>query len=350
MKHFYFIVLLLFVSLNIYSQATDFVTGLSHPRDLIVYEGELYFTERDDHTISKVDLSLPNPVPVTVLSAVSEPYGLALNGNDLYFSHGPGVNSISKIDISQPNPTPTVVIDYIRYPIALALKGDYLYIAQFYDGKVSKIDITLSKPIIIEVADVNTPYALEFHGDDLYVAGYSSNKVSKIDTSSPNTSATSVITGLSLPVGLTLNGEDLYIAEAGRRINQDIISKINVTSSNPTATTVVTGLYNPISGLIVYNNILYISENYKISKFELPHLSTNNFDIENVLAYPNPTFDYVKMSGISSPEPYKIYSISGAVLEKGVVAQNKNIDVQHLSAGTYFLKLNDSRVVKFVKK
>ena len=350
MKHFYSFVLFLFVSLSVYSQATDYVTGLNNPRDFLIYEGELYFTERGPNRIAKVDIALSNPVPVEVIGGISEPYGLALNGTELYFSQGPGVNRISKIDLSESNPTPTVVVDGISFPIALALNGNDLYIAQFYEGKVSKIDITIPNPPVIEVARLQTPYALEISGNDLYVAGYVANKISKIDITSPYPMARDVVTALSLPVGLVLNGNDLYIAEAGRSIGSDIISKINITSPNPSTSTVVTGLYNPTSGLAIYNNVLYIAEDFKISKFELPLLSTDGFDIGNILAYPNPTFDYVKISGLINPEDYKIYSISGAVLGKGVVLPNEEIEVRYLSAGTYFLVLNDSKIIRIIKK
>jgi len=81
-----------------------------------------------------------------------------------------------------------------------------------------------------------------------------------------------------------------------------------------------------------------------------PGLSIDDISEETFILYPNPTSDYVKISGLTDSVNYKIYSISGTVLGTGVVANNEKISVQSLSAGTYFLVLEDSQVIKIVKK
>ncbi|PHS66913.1 MAG: hypothetical protein COB12_05645 [Flavobacterium sp.] len=350
MNHFYSFGIFLFVSLNIYSQATDFVTGLNQPQDLLVYEGELYISERNANRIIKVDLSVPDPIPEVVLSVV-QPWGLAIDGTELYFSQVQGINTISKIDLSDPNPTPIVVVENVSSAFDLEMYGNELYIAQFGLDRIIKIDISILNPPIVEVINgIETPYALELVEDDLYIATYVEDKVLKIDLTDPNPIVINVISNLLLPIGLAHRGYELHIAEAGQSNGQDRISKIDMRNSNPVRETVVNGLYNPTQGLEIYNDVLYIAENFKISKFELPPLSISDFDKEKINVYPNPASDFIQISGLRNTVNYSIYSISGAILEKGIVKKNEKINVQDLSAGIYFLILNESKIIKVIKE
>ncbi|MCF6306577.1 MAG: T9SS type A sorting domain-containing protein [Flavobacteriaceae bacterium] len=351
MKYFYSFGVLLFISLNIHSQATDFVTGLNQPQDLLVYEGELYISERNANRIIKLDISVPDPIPEVVLSVV-QPWGLAIDGTELYFSQVQGINKISKIDLSDPNPTPIVIVENVSSAFDLEMYGNELYIAQFGLDRIIKIDISIPNPPIVEVINgIETPYALELVEDDLFIATYVEDKVLKTDLTDPNPIAVNVISNLLLPRGLIHRGYELYIAEAGQSIGQDRISKIDMRNSNPVRETVVSGLYNPTQGLEIFNDILYIAEDFKISKFELPPLlSISNFDIEKITVHPNPASNFIQISGLITPVKYSIYSVSGAVLEKGIVKKNEKISLQDLSAGIYFLILNESKIIKVIKE
>ncbi|MEM7086203.1 MAG: T9SS type A sorting domain-containing protein [Bacteroidota bacterium] len=351
MKYFYSFLLLLFISINVHAQATDFITGLNDPQDMLLDGNMLYVIEADSNRIIKIDLSDPNPVPEIVISSLPVMRGLALHGTDLYFSQLNGQNKISRIDLLDPNPTPEIILEDFTSAQDLIFYGDELYIAKFGSHKIVKIDPSIPNPPIIDVVtDFETPIAMELVGDDLYVATYVSDKISKIDLTDPNPAAVDVVSNLLLPVGLVHRGNELYIAEAGQSIGQDRVSKIDITSSNPTRITVVDGLYNPTKGMEIYDNVLYFSENFKISSFGLPPLSIDDFASEKITVHPNPSSDFIEISGLTEPVNYKVYSVSGAVLETGVVAENENINVQSLSAGTYFLVLDGRETVKIVKK
>jgi hypothetical protein len=351
MKYLNFIILFIFGNINLHAQATDFIIGLNHPHDLLIYEDKLYIAETDANRIIKVDLSLPNPIPEVVIGGVIAPYGLAINESELFFSQGPGQDKISKINLLDTNPIPIVIVENISFPIAIELNGNDLYIAQFYEDKISKIDISLQNPPVVEVINgIETPYALEIVGNDLYAIAWADRKLSKIDLTNPNPILINVITNLSLAVGIKLRRNELYIAEAGQSIGNDRISMIDVWETNPSRTTVVSGLYNPTNGLEIFNDVLYIAEDFKISKFELPPLSINDLDVKNISAYPNPTFDFLKISGLIYPENYKIYSILGVVMQEGVVVNNEKLNIENLPSGTYFLVLSDTKVLKIQKK
>lgn len=351
MKHYYFFIFFLFVSSNIYAQATDFIIGLNNPQDIILDGNILYIAESDANRIIKVDLLLPNPTPEVVISGIPMLRGLALNGNELYFSQLNGQNKISKINLLDTNPTPTVILENFISAQDMVFYENELYIAQFGLDRIVKLDPSIPNPTIVEViTGFETPIALELVGDELYIATWAEDKISKIDLTNSNPVAINVITNLLLPVGLAHRGNELYIAEAGQSIGEDRISKIDIT--NPSRETVVSELYNPTKGLVIYDDVLYISEDIKISSFGLPPLlSTDNFDLEKISVYPNPTIDHLKVLGLTNPIGYIIYSLSGTILDTGVVSENNNnIDFHSLSSGTYFLVFEDSQIKKIVKK
>ena len=72
----------------------------------------------------------------------------------------------------------------------------------------------------------------------------------------------------------------------------------------------------------------------------------SNFDI-----YPNPSSDYIRVSGINNSKKYAVYNLLGNSLQKGVLESNQNtISVSQLNAGIYLLKFEDGATVKFVKE
>ncbi|HAV53461.1 MAG: hypothetical protein CL527_06545 [Aequorivita sp.] len=351
MKHLYLFAVLLLINLNSYAQATDFLTGLHQPTDILLHDNILYIAETNAGRIIKVDLSIPDPQPEVVINGIPVVAGLAIKGTELYFSQLNGQNSISKIELTDPNPTPTVILENFVTAHDIAFYGNELYIAQFGLDRIVKINPNIPNPPIVEViTNFETPIALELIGDELYIATYIQNKISKINLTSPNPAPIDVITNLSLPVGLEHRRNELYIAEAGQRIYEDRISKIDIRDSNPVRQTVVSGLYNPTRGLEIYEDVLYIAEDFKISSFGLPPLSTEEFNIENIITYPNPTPDYVKITGLKMPVNYRIYNTFGSILKQGLVADGEELNLKPLLKGMYILILDDTTVIKILKK
>jgi len=100
---------LFLISTNLISQTTDVVSGLSAPQGLLLNGNELYIAETWGDKISKIDITATKPTVTDVVTGVSHPSLLLLNGNDLYIA-GNGENKISKIDITDTTPTPTNVV------------------------------------------------------------------------------------------------------------------------------------------------------------------------------------------------------------------------------------------------
>ncbi|AUC75875.1 T9SS type A sorting domain-containing protein [Olleya sp. Bg11-27] len=81
-------------------------------------------------------------------------------------------------------------------------------------------------------------------------------------------------------------------------------------------------------------------------------LSTATFsDVKNKInIYPNPSQNYITVSGINTLEPYSIYNAIGKEISKGKVSKNEQIDIKDYSNGLYFLKLDNGNTLKFIKE
>ncbi|MDH7447555.1 T9SS type A sorting domain-containing protein [Aquimarina sp. 2201CG14-23] len=80
-------------------------------------------------------------------------------------------------------------------------------------------------------------------------------------------------------------------------------------------------------------------------------LSINSFNEKPALnIFPNPTVNFIKISGLTKTANYKIYNVLGAETKKGTISKNEKIDVQNLNNGIYFLKFEDGNTIKFIKE
>lgn len=80
-------------------------------------------------------------------------------------------------------------------------------------------------------------------------------------------------------------------------------------------------------------------------------LTADSFEIKQnkVKIFPNPSFDFIQISGLKKTENYQLYTISGKEINKGTISNDEKIDIQNLRSGFYFLKLNND-TIKFLKK
>jgi len=93
---------------------------------------------------------------------------------------------------------------------------------------------------------------------------------------------------------------------------------------------------------------LYIESTLKITTNTL---SLDEFELSNhVKIYPNPSSDFIQISGLIKAVEYKLYDMTGKKISNGITSNNKNIDIQNLTEGLYFLKFENEPIMKFIKK
>lgn len=82
--------------------------------------------------------------------------------------------------------------------------------------------------------------------------------------------------------------------------------------------------------------------------------SSNDFFINNISLYPNPTSQYLNLN-LNTLEnvTYAITKITGKLVINGSVSENNKISVQNLQNGVYFLRLTtneNQKILKFIKE
>lgn len=80
-------------------------------------------------------------------------------------------------------------------------------------------------------------------------------------------------------------------------------------------------------------------------------LSTDQVDYSNnsIKYYPNPAKSYIKISGLSNSQSFVMYDILGTEVLKGILENNKSIDINQLSTGIYLLKTGSGATLKVIK-
>jgi len=65
--------------------------------------------------------------------------------------------------------------------------------------------------------------------------------------------------------------------------------------------------------------------------------------------YPNPAINYIRVLGLSEKANYIIYNLLGKKVGKGMVENDEDITIQNLSNGTYFIRIENAKAIKFIK-
>jgi DNA-binding beta-propeller fold protein YncE len=306
--------------------------------------GFLYIVEADDDEISKIDLTIPDPTPVSIVNGLWRPNFVISVGNFLYFTEFFG-NRISKIDITQPNPVPVIVVEGLNTPEDLLLIGNDLFDA----GKICKIDITQPNPVPVTViSGLGWPTGIEINGNDLYISENSAQRISKIDISISNPVIINVIGGLNGPLGgMKINGNDLYFFQYDR----SEISKIDISSPTPVVTNIDIGVSG--ADLEFVGNDMYVSdfENGLILKYpDQLILNITTFSNSNFQIYPNPTSDFISFRGLPLSTKCIIFNTLGNRLMEVVISDYSKLDIRSLKTGSYFIVSENRWTKTFIIK
>jgi len=341
MRLFFITGILFLTTYSLIAQSlVSIATGLSTPNTIASKGNLLYMAE--NNTLSSITLDDPNNLNYTSgianMDAIQE---MCIVGDSLYCIHSFGAK-ISRIDLAATNPTPVEIATGLNFAEGIAVKGDNLYWSSELDGNIYKIDLSSSSFNQTTLIYTNKPNHLAIHGDDLYIA--ENGAVTKMSLSNP-AATTDVITGLNVILELVIHGDDLYIADGF------ILKKADLSASSITASVVIQGLGFP-RGLAFYNDDLYIAEANanKISKLVPPMLSTSQLRTEAPIKIdPVPTTDFIQISGLKQVQKYQIYNTTGILIRSGIIANNDRINVENLDKGLYLLKIDNKQTTPFIK-
>jgi hypothetical protein len=106
----------------------------------------------------------------------------------------------------------------------------------------------------------------------------------------------------------------------------------------------------------IYNIRTYAKNSKGVSYGSLNSIDTNELqDIEidfkaKIKTYPNPSTNYISLSGLAESENYTIYNMQGKQVLRGTVTNDHKIEVKILTKGMYLLKLENFEIIKFIKE
>ena len=70
----------------------------------------------------------------------------------------------------------------------------------------------------------------------------------------------------------------------------------------------------------------------------------------SIKLHPNPSSDFIQVSGLTTSENYSIYNVLGAKISHGAVSDNQMISIENFTNGMYFMKFDNGNTIKFTKK
>lgn len=355
MKQFFTFILLLLTQV-IFSQAIEVISGLNSPQDSELIGNDLYFTQADFQTftngkLSRINITHTTPVVTDLFTGfIDVPSAILLNGNDLYFSEQ---STIYKIDISAANPILQVVYQLPNnqtetYAIeGLAFNGNDLYFTESWNGIIYKLNVTDDNPQPTQIiTGLSSPVSILINGNDAYVSDYFNNQISKFDITDANPSLTVVTSNVVSPYALALRANELYFSE----FDVNRISYIDITEPSPIVVNLVTGVSSP-NGLNIAGDALYFSEifNGGIFRVDLPPLSVEDEILPEIKVFPNPTSNYLQITGLTSLENYSITNALGQNVISGTLDFNEQINVINLDKGMYQIRFENGGIVRFIK-
>lgn len=73
-------------------------------------------------------------------------------------------------------------------------------------------------------------------------------------------------------------------------------------------------------------------------------------ETSNITVVPNPSNQYIRITGLKKTQHYRLYNQLGQEIDAGTISMGQNLDISPLANGVYSIVINNSNVIKFIKK
>lgn len=318
-------------------------SSLKNISEMIVFNNELYFVSGDDS---------------------------ATEGRELWVSDGTLAGTTIKHDIFPNNLNPAFGLG--SNPSNLTIFNNELYFkARSYNGTSGQIigselwktdgtTANLVKDIDTDnlASGLNIPN-FTIYNNELYFAA-SDNTTSDFELWKTDGTES----GTEKVVSVTDTGESINFSKATNYANKLFYfdsQQLWVTDGTAMGTEVLTGNSEEIlligtNSLIAYQNKIWFSGTKSGNGDELTSLqdasvlNVDTFETIRIVLYPNPTSKQITLQGLQTETEFTIYDVSGKKLSNGQCNRlNTTIDVSHLRAGYYFIKLKNYKTIPFIK-
>jgi hypothetical protein len=119
----------------------------------------------------------------------------------------------------------------------------------------------------------------------------------------------------------------------------------NINASLPNPPDLSLGTWVDAGGFCGGNNTLTLSGDVQSTT-----LGSTSFNIKNVKLFPNPTSNFIVISGLSKNLNYKIYNLLGIEVVEGLASNNEKISIKNFKNGVYFIKFDNGYLLKILKE
>lgn len=75
-----------------------------------------------------------------------------------------------------------------------------------------------------------------------------------------------------------------------------------------------------------------------------------NISQEKTNVFPNPSAAFIQITGLSKVQNYEIFDVVGSKIKQGILEKNKRIETKDFKKGVYFLRLENGKSLRFLKK
>lgn len=79
-------------------------------------------------------------------------------------------------------------------------------------------------------------------------------------------------------------------------------------------------------------------------------LSIDEVEVSLFKIHPNPSSEFIQVFGLLKTEDFKIFNVLGKEIANGIISNHDKIDIQNLTNGVYFLKVQNKEPLKFIKE
>jgi hypothetical protein len=104
--------------------------------------------------------------------------------------------------------------------------------------------------------------------------------------------------------------------------------------------------YNSVDPDFSPVDLFYDDMDYSIGTLSIEDINAKT----KINLFPNPSKEFIQITGLNKIENYRIYNIIGTEIKNGVISDNEKIEIINFSNGIYFMKFDNGSTLKFIKK
>jgi len=163
--------------------------------------------------------------------------------------------------------------------------------------------------------------------------------------------------GQILPDGYVSGPENVYVTWLDA--NADWVIGGPFTNGNPSGEEAIVEFVDDVyTAFVIYKQNGYYQHETHIQKTQYAtvylvnenSLSVNNELLPQISIYPNPTNDFIKITNLNTETKITVFNSLGQKVKETTIQNNENINVSKLSKGVYYIKIDNKKGVKFIKK